>query len=180
MVATILGVFYAVSLTAIGLSSGILIGLFAGAISFIPFVGATIIALIAALLLYLTGHPHAALFLALWAIVVVSLVDNLVKPVLMRHGMQMRGVIVFFALLGGIAAFGPVGLLLGPLVVSLFLALLRIAIPGERNQQRRAGGQATTDSHIQRSGDDRSKYGNDQPRDYAVARPCEKRAERAV
>jgi len=53
-------------------------------------------------------------------------VDNLVKPVLMRAGMQMRGVIVFFALIGGVAAFGPVGLLLGPLAVALFLALLRI------------------------------------------------------
>jgi len=94
--------------------------------AFVPFVGAGAIALVAALLLYLTGHPHAALFLTVWAVLVVSLVDNLVKPVLMRAGMQMRGVIVFFALIGGAASFGAVGLLLGPLAVALFLALLRI------------------------------------------------------
>jgi predicted PurR-regulated permease PerM len=94
--------------------------------AFIPLVGAGSITLVAALLLYLTGHPHAALFLAVWAVLVVSLVDNLIKPVLMRAGMQMRGVLVFFALIGGAATFGPVGLLLGPLAVALFLALLRI------------------------------------------------------
>jgi predicted PurR-regulated permease PerM len=67
-----------------------------------------------------------ALFLAAWGLVVVALVDNVVKPLLIRGGMETHGAIVFFALIGGLAAFGPIGLLIGPLVVSLFLALLRM------------------------------------------------------
>jgi predicted PurR-regulated permease PerM len=95
-------------------------------VAFIPAVGAGAVCLAAALLLYVTGHPYAALFLALWGLLVVGLVDNLAKPLLIKAGMEMRGAIVFFALVGGIGAFGAVGLLVGPLVVALFLALLRM------------------------------------------------------
>ncbi len=95
-------------------------------VAFIPAVGAGAVCLVGALLLLVTGHNYAAVFLAVWGIVVVGLVDNLVKPVLIKAGMQMNGGVVFFSLVGGFAAFGGVGLLLGPLVVALFLALLRI------------------------------------------------------
>lgn len=95
-------------------------------IAFIPAVGAGAVCLFVALLVYLTGHPYAALFLALWGLVVVSLVDNLIKPLLIKSGMQMNGAVVFFSLIGGLAAFGAPGLLLGPLIVTLLLALLRI------------------------------------------------------
>jgi predicted PurR-regulated permease PerM len=66
------------------------------------------------------------LVLAIWGVVVVGLVDNIIKPLLIRAGMEMRSAVVFFALIGGLGAFGPIGLIIGPLVVALFLALLRI------------------------------------------------------
>jgi predicted PurR-regulated permease PerM len=95
-------------------------------VAMIPAVGAASVCMVAALLLLLTGHPWAALFLAIWGVVVVGLVDNVIKPMLVKRGLHMHGAIVFFALLGGLAAFGTVGLLIGPLIVSFFLALLRI------------------------------------------------------
>jgi predicted PurR-regulated permease PerM len=67
-----------------------------------------------------------SLFLALWGVVVVGLVDNVIKPLLIKAGMEMRSAVVFFSLIGGLAAFGAIGLIVGPLVVALFLALLRI------------------------------------------------------
>ena len=94
--------------------------------AFIPAVGAASFALLAAVLLLITGHPYLALFLALWALTVVALVDNIVKPLLLRGGMDMPGAVVFFALIGGLSAFGPIGLLLGPLTVAFFVALTRI------------------------------------------------------
>jgi len=94
--------------------------------AFIPAIGAGTVCLVAALILFLTGHSYSALFLALWGLIVVGLVDNLVKPFLIKGGMEMHGAVVFFALIGGLAAFGTVGLLLGPLVVALFLTLLRM------------------------------------------------------
>ena len=95
-------------------------------VAFIPAVGAASVCLAAAVLIFAIGHPYLALFLALWGVLVVGLVDNVVKPLLVRSGMEMRGGVVFFALIGGLAAFGTVGLVLGPLAVALFLALLRI------------------------------------------------------
>lgn len=92
--------------------------------AFIPAIGAAAVCLVAALLLYATGHPYMAIFLAVWGVVVVGLVDNVIKPLLIRRGMDIHGGVVFFALLGGIASFGAIGLVVGPLVVSMFLALI--------------------------------------------------------
>ncbi|WP_342379663.1 AI-2E family transporter [Myxococcus stipitatus] len=95
-------------------------------LALIPAVGAAVVVLVAAALMFFSGHPWAALFLAIWGTVVVGLVDNIVKPLLAKRGMHQHGAIVFFSLLGGLAAFGTVGLLLGPLIVAFFLALVRI------------------------------------------------------
>jgi predicted PurR-regulated permease PerM len=94
--------------------------------AFIPAIGAGAVCLAAALLLFATGHTYAALFLALWGLIIVGLIDNLVKPFLVKAGMEMHGAVVFFSLIGGLGAFGTVGLLLGPLVVAMFLAMLRM------------------------------------------------------
>lgn len=94
--------------------------------AFIPAIGAAVVCLFAALLLLVSGHPYMATFLAAWGLVVVGLVDNLVKPLLIRRGLEIHGAIVFFALIGGIATFGAIGLLLGPLLVAFFLAVVRI------------------------------------------------------
>ena len=95
-------------------------------LALVPAIGAAVVCLAAAGLLLVTGHPWMALFLTVWGVVVVGLVDNIIKPLLVKRGLDMHGAIVFFALLGGLAVFGTVGLLLGPLIVSFFLALLRI------------------------------------------------------
>lgn len=104
--------------------------LFFGALTFfialIPAVGAAAVCLAAALLLLATGHPYAALFLAIWGVAVVGLVDNIVKPLLVRRGLSLHGAIIFFSLLGGLSMFGPMGLLMGPMIVAFFLALIRI------------------------------------------------------
>jgi predicted PurR-regulated permease PerM len=95
-------------------------------IAFIPAAGAASVCIGAAGIRLLMGHPWAALFLLIYAIVVVGLVDNVAKPLLMKNDISMHGAVVFFALLGGLAAFGAMGLLLGPLAVALFLAMLRM------------------------------------------------------
>jgi predicted PurR-regulated permease PerM len=95
-------------------------------IALIPAIGAAGVCLFAALILLATGHPYMALFLAAWGIGVVGLIDNVVKPYLIQGELEMGGAVVFFALIGGIGAFGMVGLLIGPLAVAAFLALLRM------------------------------------------------------
>ena len=71
-------------------------------------------------LVLLLGHKWAALFLALWALVVVGLIDNMLRPWLIRGGVQLHGALVFFSLIGALGAFGAVGLFLGPLAAGVF------------------------------------------------------------
>jgi predicted PurR-regulated permease PerM len=88
--------------------------------------GAPAVCIFAGLVLLVNAHPYTALFLAIWALLVVSMVDNFVKPYVMKGDVEMHAGVLFFALIGGLAAFGITGLLLGPLAIALFLALLRI------------------------------------------------------
>lgn len=108
-----------------GLPQPIFFGIVTFFVAFIPAVGAGGTCLVAALLLLALGKTWGAVVLALW-VAPVGLVDNLVKPLLVKRGMHMHGGVVFFALLGGIAAFGAVGLLLGPLFVTFLVATVRI------------------------------------------------------
>ena len=95
-------------------------------VGLVPAVGAGAVTLGAALIVYLSGRPGAALFLAIWGIVFVGLADNVVKPYLIRGGVSLHGAVVFFSLIGGLAYFGPVGLLAGPLIVSFFMAVVHM------------------------------------------------------
>ena len=94
-------------------------------VAFVPG-GPVAVSLLLALFVWLSGHAWAALFLTLWGALVVGLVDNVVKPLFMRSGVRIPGAVIFFAFLGGLALFGPIGLLAGPLVVSFLMALVRM------------------------------------------------------
>lgn len=109
-----------------GVPNPVFVALLTFFVAFIPSIGGGGAGVIAALYLLATGHVVAAVFLTVWATLVVGLSDNVVKPLLIRGGVEIHGGIIFFALLGGLAAFGPIGLLLGPLSVSFFLALVRL------------------------------------------------------
>ena len=99
--------------------------------AFIPGVGTALVGVPLVAYLFLSGHKGSAIFLGIYFIVVVSLVDNLLKPMLMKSGMQMHGAVVFLALVGGVMAFDAVGLIAGPLAVTFFLAMVRLR---ERNE----------------------------------------------
>ncbi|HVQ75881.1 MAG TPA: AI-2E family transporter [Candidatus Binatia bacterium] len=104
-------------------------------VGLIPAVGAASVVLVAAALLYFSGHAGWALFLAIWGVGPVGLIDNVVKPYLIRGGIELHGAVIFFSLIGGIAYFGAVGLLAGPLIVSFFLAVVGM---WDRDEQARA------------------------------------------
>lgn len=94
--------------------------------SFVPAVGGAGVCLLVAVGLLLAGKTGMGIFLAIWAIAVVGVVDNVVKPKLVKRGVRLHGALVFFAIIAGIAAFGASGLLLGPLIVTFALTLIRI------------------------------------------------------
>ncbi len=93
--------------------------------SFIPTVGTSLVALPLVGLLALSGLTWQPIFVLAWNIVVVGMIDNLLKPMFIREGMPVSGLTIFFALVGGLITFGGIGLLVGPLAVTFFLAMIR-------------------------------------------------------
>ena len=94
--------------------------------SFVPVVGTAIVWIPVTVLLALTGHMTAAVFVGIWCGVLLTLADNVVKPLAMRGKVEMHTGLVFLALLGGITMFGLLGIIAGPLVIAFLLALLRM------------------------------------------------------
>jgi predicted PurR-regulated permease PerM len=95
-------------------------------LALVPVLGATIVVLAVAAVQIGTGHVGGGVFLAIYAVGVVAMVDNVVKPMFIRGGVPIHGAVIFFALFGGLAAFGPVGFLVGPLAVSFLVAVIRM------------------------------------------------------
>lgn len=125
-VAIIQGVLTAIGLTIFGFDRAILWGCVAAIGALVPSVGTTIIFIPAVLFLLYSGAQLAALLLAIWGVVAVGLIDNLLGPYMMSRGNNMHPFLTLLAVLGGISMFGPIGFILGPVVLSLFLVLLEM------------------------------------------------------
>lgn len=94
--------------------------------SFIPILGAGSVWVPAAIILFLTGHTKSAIILTIYGAFVISMVDNFLKPLLMRGKNKIHPLLLFLSIIGGLALVGPIGILLGPITIAVFLAALKI------------------------------------------------------
>lgn len=94
--------------------------------SLIPMVGTALIWIPAAIFLFVSGHWGYGIFMVLWCIIVVGMIDNLIRPLFMQGAADMSTLLIFFAILGGLNYFGLIGLLYGPLIFGLAMVLLYI------------------------------------------------------
>jgi predicted PurR-regulated permease PerM len=95
-------------------------------LSLLPVVGAFLVWVPAALLLLSKGQYLEGGFLVVWGLVVVSQVDNFIRPRLIGNRANIHPLFVLIGVLGGVAAFGFIGLFLGPLLVGIFMSVLRV------------------------------------------------------
>jgi len=109
-----------------GVPNAALWGGVAAVAAFLPGIGTALVILPAIIFLFLTGNTFGGFGLLAWGLIAVGLVDNFLGPKLVGHGMQLHPLAVFIAVLGGLAFFGPLGFLLGPLAISVCLALIDI------------------------------------------------------
>jgi predicted PurR-regulated permease PerM len=107
----------------LGLPSPLLWGAVMAVLAVLPVLGAAIVWAPAALYLALTGSWEKALILTTWGAIAVGLVDNLLYPLIVKGRLRMHTVPVFISIIGGLVAFGAVGLVLGPVVLALAVAL---------------------------------------------------------
>jgi predicted PurR-regulated permease PerM len=95
-------------------------------VALIPAVGGASMVVVAGIIQLATGHEISGGLLIVWGLVAVSLVDNVARPFLLKGGMELHGGVVFFALLGGLSVFGAIGLVIGPLVVTFLIAVVKM------------------------------------------------------
>ncbi|MBN2094110.1 MAG: AI-2E family transporter [Candidatus Zambryskibacteria bacterium] len=126
LVALVQGAFIGVGFAIFGIGSPILWGFVGALASFVPILGTSIITVPAIAYLLLTNHIGAAIGLLIWAAIAVGLIDNFVSMIFFRNKIQVHPLIVLFSILGGIEVFGIIGFLIGPVVVSAFIALMKI------------------------------------------------------
>lgn len=126
LVSIIQGVLAAVGFTIFGIERAVLWGAVAAILSIIPGVGTIVIMVPAIIYLFMTGSVVSAVGLMIWAIAIVILVDNILGPQLMSRGHSMHPFLILLSVLGGISMFGPIGFIVGPVIVTLFIVLLEI------------------------------------------------------
>ena len=120
------GILMSVAFWALGLPSPILWGLVTALCSLLPIVGSFVVWGPAATILFVSGHWWKGLILIAWSAAVVSQIDHLLRTWIMSQRANMHPLLMFFALLGGVKAFGVLGLFLGPVVVSVTLVALQM------------------------------------------------------
>jgi predicted PurR-regulated permease PerM len=108
---------------AVGIEAPVFWGVVMGFFCLVP-LGAWVVWLPAAILLAGSGSIGRAAIVAGLGVGVVSAIDNVLRPALMSGGTKMNGLLIVLALLGGVSAFGVLGLVLGPILVAAGVALL--------------------------------------------------------
>ena len=126
LIALIQGTLTALGLYIVGFERAILWGTFASIGALIPGVGTSIVLIPSVLFLLFSGEFILAIGLTVWGMLAVGLIDNLLGPYLMSRGNNMHPFVILLAVLGGLVVFGPIGFIVGPVIVSLFIVLLEL------------------------------------------------------
>ncbi len=110
----------------LGLPAPLLWGLVMSLLAIIPMLGSSIIWAPAALFLALEGNWGSALILTFWGMLVVSTIDNLLRPIFVGNRLKLHTILAFLSVLGGLILFGPAGIILGPVTLTVTITLLDI------------------------------------------------------
>jgi predicted PurR-regulated permease PerM len=110
----------------LGLSAPLLWGVVMALLAVVPMLGAFLVWIPAALVLALEGSWGKALVLTLWGMLVVGTIDNLLRPILVGKRLRLHTVLAFISVVGGLLLFGPAGLILGPVTLTVTVVLLDV------------------------------------------------------
>lgn len=127
VVALVQGILTGVGFVLFGIQNFALWGSVAAVAALVPGVGTALVWVPAVIYLYFYGSTGMWIALLLWSVFLVAMVDNFISPFIINKGMDAHPLLILFSILGGVQFFGPEGVLMGPLVLSLLFALARIA-----------------------------------------------------
>ncbi len=120
------GFLFWLGLLIFGVPNPALWGVVAGLASFIPNLGTSVVSIPAILFLFFTGTHTQALGLLLWSLLLVGTIDNMLSPYVISRNTEIPAIFILFVILGGISIMGPIGIIMGPLLLSLLYSLVGI------------------------------------------------------
>ncbi|WP_237707727.1 AI-2E family transporter [Desulfocurvibacter africanus] len=127
------GVATAIGLWLVGLNA-LFWGVIAMAAALVPVVGLALIHIPVIAYLFIEGATGQALGLLAWWLLVVSTVDNFVRPFFIRGGTKLPLMLIFVSIVGGLLLFGPLGLVYGPVALSLCLVVFQLFIEAQTKE----------------------------------------------
>jgi predicted PurR-regulated permease PerM len=135
MAAMIHGLAGGIGFAIVGITAPVFWGVAIAFFSLLPAVGDLVIWIPAMIDLIVTGHWGSAIFLAILLTVVAGVVDNVLRPWFMSGRARLSGLVVFIAVIGGMAVFGLLGIVLGPIVVALAASVLDLYAGSNRQEE---------------------------------------------
>jgi predicted PurR-regulated permease PerM len=126
VVAIIQGLLAGIAYWLLGVPYAVLWGVATAFVALLPVGGSTIVSVPASIYLFLQGENVRAVILLIWCVGVVGTVDNVLKPMFIGSRLKLPLIFLFFGILGGLAVFGALGLILGPVLFALLAALLDV------------------------------------------------------
>ncbi len=126
LVSILKGIIGGIGFIIVGIPNPLFWGTAMAVFSLIPIVGPAIIWLPAAIILLLNNNYVGGGFLLIWGVLLVSTIDNIFQAYFVGGRTNLNPLLVFLAVFGGIGLFGLVGIIFGPLILTLFLTLLHI------------------------------------------------------
>ena len=121
------GILAGIGFYFVGLDSIFLLTLLSAVLAMVPFVGAAAVWIPCSLYLYFfDNNLPAAIGLAIYGLAVISMADNFIKPYILHGETNLHPLLALLSVIGGVAALGPIGILIGPMVVVFLQTLLKI------------------------------------------------------
>jgi predicted PurR-regulated permease PerM len=124
--AVLQGVSIGVGMLIFGVPYWLFLAIASAAAGLMPIGGTALVWIPATLYLGLASGWSAAVGLVIWCSIALAVIDNFIKPLAMKHGTGLPTIALFLGILGGLEAYGPLGLFLGPAIMSVFASLLLV------------------------------------------------------
>ena len=120
------GILTGIAMAIVRAQSPLLLGLCAAFASIVPVVGAALVWVPAGLYLIFTGAIWKGVFVLVWGVAVISVADNIIRPWVVSGKVELHPLVLLFFILGGVEAFGFLGLFLGPVIASVLTVLFKM------------------------------------------------------
>lgn len=126
VVAVIQGILAGLGFFTFGVPNAAIWGAVTIVTALLPAIGTALITIPAIIYLFVVGNTVGGIGLLIWSIVIVAGIDNFLRPKLIERDIRIHPFLILLSVLGGIRMFGPIGFLIGPLILSLLFALFDI------------------------------------------------------